>query len=68
MDDESTFKEAAKSVKDILKGKGLTVLINNAGIYHKKGLADVDDENMTTSFRVNATAPLLLTKVKFYIF
>lgn len=38
------------------------ILINNAGINKIAKLPDVDDENISTTFQINFTAPLLLSK------
>lgn len=45
-----------------LKGTTIDVLINNAGIIEANSLDDLDCESLERQFRVNAVAPLRVTK------
>lgn len=53
------------SVADLakrLKGTTIDILINNAGIIEANSLDDLDFESLERQFRVNAVAPLRVTK------
>ncbi|GMT06539.1 hypothetical protein PENTCL1PPCAC_28713 [Pristionchus entomophagus] len=59
--DEKSVEAAVEKVAEIVDGKGLDVLINNAGIY--RGLlldGDVSKAVVMEQFEVNAFAPLLV--------
>ncbi|GBE44280.1 MAG TPA: SDR family oxidoreductase [Rhizobiales bacterium] len=45
-----------------LEGRGIDVLINNAGILTREPLDDLDWERMRTQFEVNALGPLRVTR------
>lgn len=60
-DPESILK-AAKEVEAQLKGAGLNVLINNAGILTPCSLENVDAEDMMRLYSTNVVGPLLVTK------
>lgn len=62
--EDSKFDEVAAEVKEATKGKGLNLLINNAGISSKYAkLNMVKKEHLLENFEVNTVAPILLTKV-----
>lgn len=42
--------------------KGLDILINNAGVLHKKDMDDATGKSFADSFHLNATTPFLLTQ------
>lgn len=61
--DFQRYEKLVEDVSTVLQGKGLNVLINNAGISSKFTRINlVKLEQMSEHFLVNATAPLLLTK------
>ncbi|XP_009069121.1 PREDICTED: 11-cis retinol dehydrogenase-like, partial [Acanthisitta chloris] len=56
----ASIKEAAARVREHLRGSGLNVLINNAGIEKLKSLDNETLKNMTQIYTTNTTGPLLL--------
>ncbi len=57
------FSEVADEVSSIVGDSGLNLLINNAGIAPRSTrIGFVTPEQMTETFAVNVTAPLMLTK------
>lgn len=63
--DHDTFGEVADEVSSIVGGSecGLNLLINNAGIAPRSTrIGFVTSEQMTETYAVNVTAPLMLTK------
>ncbi|XP_065913803.1 C-signal-like [Dysidea avara] len=57
-----TFAAVVGEIDGIVQEKGLNVLINNAGIYLRKGLEDVTAEDMLLAFSTHAVGALMLTK------
>ncbi|XP_077165928.1 C-signal-like isoform X2 [Paroedura picta] len=55
----ASIKDAAACVEKHLKGSGLNLLINNAGIYQDVTLDLVDEEEMMSEYRTNVVGPLL---------
>ncbi|XP_060110144.1 C-signal-like [Heteronotia binoei] len=58
----TSIKEAAVCVENHLKGSGLNLLINNAGIFKDVALDVVDEEDMISGFRTNVVGPLLVSQ------
>lgn len=58
--DPASIKAAAASVGERLKGSGLNLLINNAGIAKTNSLDTETLDNMSQLFTTNTIAPLLL--------
>jgi len=58
-----TFTAVVGEVDGIVLENGLNVLVNNAGIFLRKGLEDVTAEDMLLAFSTNAIGPLMLTQV-----
>ncbi|KAM3828791.1 C-signal-like [Vipera latastei] len=61
--DLSSIKRAASEVESQLKGRGLSLLINNAGRNSQAlFLEHVDQEDMLMSYKTNTVGPLLVVK------
>ncbi|XP_066493686.1 C-signal-like [Tiliqua scincoides] len=61
--DVSTIKAAAAQVTEQLKGAGLNLLINNAGVVGVTGtLENETPENMSEVYRINVIGPLMVTQ------
>ncbi|KAL2846855.1 hypothetical protein BJY01DRAFT_234439 [Aspergillus pseudoustus] len=58
--DEKSVKEAARHVTDTLAGRGLDVLINNAGVITPGSVEEMND--LEDTFRVNVTGVHLVTR------
>ncbi|XP_053126716.1 C-factor-like isoform X3 [Hemicordylus capensis] len=58
----ASVKDAAGCVEDHLKGSGLNLLINNAGIYKEVDLEAVDLEDMINKYKTNVVGPLLVSQ------
>ncbi|XP_031553207.1 uncharacterized protein LOC116290338 [Actinia tenebrosa] len=57
------IKGVAQEVSDKLQGKGLNVLLNNAGIiFREPSIEDVTVEMMVDHYKVNTVAPLMITQ------
>lgn len=61
--DYSSHEDLAEQVSVATEGKGLDVLINNAGVYNKVSLTDGDPSLILENIEVNAVAPFALTRV-----
>ena len=63
--DESRYVSLVSEITEDLGDGGLNVLFNNAAIGALKplGLEDVDSDDLMENYRVNAVAPVMLTKV-----
>ena len=59
--DPASIETAKKEIESKLAGKGLNLLINNAGII-TRGLYDVTEEEMIKHFRTNCIGPLLIAR------
>ena len=61
----SDIEAAAEKVKHVVKGKGLHLLVNSAGIvnYEHSQLENVTAESLMSTFNVNTVGPAMLTKV-----
>jgi NAD(P)-dependent dehydrogenase (short-subunit alcohol dehydrogenase family) len=46
----------------ILKGKNIDVLVNNAGILHRKNITEISESEFDELFAVNLKAPFFITK------
>ncbi|XP_015263733.1 PREDICTED: C-factor-like [Gekko japonicus] len=60
--DEESIKAAAKEVEAHLAGKGLNLLINNAGVMPPSTLESVTQEDMLNVCKINLVGPMLVTK------
>ncbi|XP_060109760.1 C-signal-like [Heteronotia binoei] len=60
--DEESIKAAAKVVEGHLAGRGLNLLINNAGVMPPSTLETVDQEDMLSVCKINLVGPMLMTK------
>ncbi|XP_048814050.1 estradiol 17-beta-dehydrogenase 2-like [Lagopus muta] len=61
--DPASIKAAAASVGERLKGSGLNLLINNAGILRANTLDNETLKDMAEVYMTNTIAPLLLSQV-----
>ncbi|XP_078524982.1 uncharacterized protein LOC144798086 [Lissotriton helveticus] len=61
--DPTSVNKAAKDLEAHLKGAGLNVLINNAGIMPPSTLETVDAEDLLHVYTTNVVGPLLVTKI-----
>ncbi len=59
---ELTSDEAIARLKQVIDNQMIDVLINNAAIVERFGLADLDVESLRRQFEINAIAPLKLTR------
>ena len=66
MTDESRYAGLVSEITEDLEDEGLNVLFNNAAIGALKplGLQDIYSDDLIEHYRVNAVAPVMLTKVK----
>ncbi|OXB76044.1 UNVERIFIED_CONTAM: hypothetical protein H355_000143, partial [Colinus virginianus] len=60
--DPASIKAAAASVREHLKGSGLNLLINNAGIVREITLENETLKDMSDVYMTNTIAPLLLSQ------
>nr|XP_033798319.1 C-factor-like isoform X4 [Geotrypetes seraphini] len=60
--DPASVAEAMKEVEKQLKGRGLNVLINNAGIISETTLETVDEKDLLNVYSTNVVGPMLVTK------
>ena len=60
--DESSIAAMADEVDKCVGEEGLTLLINNAGMYESLSLSEMTADVMKEQFLVNSIAPLLVTK------
>lgn len=59
-----SFQTLATQIEDIVKGEGLNVLLNNAGIAPKSTrLSFTKAEDLKETFETNTVAPVMLTAV-----
>nr|XP_056718677.1 C-factor-like [Euleptes europaea] len=58
----TSIKDAAACVENHLKGSGLNLLINNAGIFNKVALDTVNEEDMINGYKTNVIGPLLVSQ------
>lgn len=57
-----TFNQVVSEVDRKLEGRGLDLLLNNAGIVDRSTLDQVTAEGMMDVYKTNTVAPLMLTK------
>ena len=56
------FNQVVSEVERKLEGRGLELLLNNAGIIDRSTLDDVTAESMINVYKTNTVAPLMLAK------
>ncbi|CAL9693197.1 unnamed protein product [Knipowitschia caucasica] len=56
--DQSSIKQSAQQVGSLLEGKGLNIIINNAGILTHSTVADSTPEDMASCFNTNVIGPM----------
>ncbi len=60
----SAIQEIKEAHKNILKDSGgIDILINNAGLFEKSSLEEIDDDLIRKIFSINVFAPIILTKL-----
>uniref|UniRef100_A0A8B9GP46 Zgc:92161 n=1 Tax=Astyanax mexicanus TaxID=7994 RepID=A0A8B9GP46_ASTMX len=57
-----SIQESAKVVGSKLKGRGLNVLVNNAGVMAAGNMEDTTDDNMLSAFSTNVMGPMNVIK------
>lgn len=57
--------DARKTVEEMVGEKGLTLLINNAGIAKPEPFPDITEENLLLHFSVNTVGPIRVFQVSF---
>uniref|UniRef100_A0A8C6Y411 Uncharacterized protein n=1 Tax=Naja naja TaxID=35670 RepID=A0A8C6Y411_NAJNA len=62
-DDPTSVKAAAAKVIECLKGAGLNLLINNAGIVNSSTLETETPESMAETYRTNVIGPMIVVQV-----
>ncbi|XP_058011445.1 uncharacterized protein LOC131184320 isoform X2 [Ahaetulla prasina] len=62
VEDQSSVKAAASVVESLLHGKGLNLLINNAGVNSYATLETVEQQEMLSAFNTNVVGPILVVK------
>ncbi|XP_053255767.1 retinol dehydrogenase 8-like [Podarcis raffonei] len=60
----NSIKAAAARVTECLKGAGLNLLINNAGIVRPASMEDETPESMSEVYRTNVIGPMVVTQVR----
>nr|XP_056718666.1 C-factor-like [Euleptes europaea] len=60
--DEESIKATAKEVEAHLAGKGLNLLINNAGVMPPSTLESLTQEDMLSVYKINLIGPMMITK------
>lgn len=60
--DESSFKQFIMTVEDEIRGRGLTVLVNNAAVQILGGTSELSMQSWRDTLDVNVLAPFLLTQ------
>ncbi|XP_026531728.1 uncharacterized protein LOC113417513 isoform X1 [Notechis scutatus] len=62
-DDPTSVKAAAAKVTECVKGAGLNLLINNAGIVNSSSLETETPESMAETYRTNVIGPMIVVQV-----
>ena len=62
VNDYESFSQVVSEVDRKLEGRGLDLLLNNAGIMDRSSLDEVTAESMISVYKTNTVAPLMLTK------
>ncbi|XP_020914868.1 uncharacterized protein LOC110252390 [Exaiptasia diaphana] len=60
--DFDSFPKVVEQVAEILDGKGLNVLLNNAGILERSPIGEVTVDSMVNLYKTNTVAPLMLVQ------
>lgn len=61
------FDDIVASVRQQVGDEGLNLLINNAGVTSKFAkISAVRPQELRDNFEINAVAPIMLTKVRFF--
>ncbi|XP_060110151.1 C-signal-like [Heteronotia binoei] len=62
VEDQTSVKASVAVVESLLNGRGLNVLINNAGVNSYGSLETVQPEEMLSVFNTNVVGPILVVK------
>ena len=65
MGNEESYQSVYEQVEKIVGDFGLDIFFNNAGILYYGNLYEVKSEEIMESFKINAVAPLMLSKVNY---
>jgi len=63
--DFDSLPSLSNKIDEIVGDNGLDIVINNAGAYLKVSLMEGSPEDMLENFKVNAVAPLMITRALF---
>ncbi|XP_040180529.1 C-factor-like [Rana temporaria] len=61
--DKASIEDAYSVVKETLKGRGLNLLINNAGIAIYHPMDETTSEDMMRLYKTNTVGPMLVTQI-----
>lgn len=62
MTNEESVSRLVYQVASCVGSDGLNLIINNAAVAYKHSLATVNVDDLMDNYRVNAVAPLMITK------
>jgi NAD(P)-dependent dehydrogenase (short-subunit alcohol dehydrogenase family) len=60
VDDYEGIKRVTSEVGDKLQGKGLNLLLNNAGIMNRQVIGDITPEEMMRVYKTNVVSPIMV--------
>lgn len=60
--DEASYPRLDQEIRDVVKGNGLNLIINNAGVAANTPLHELTSEEMKRLYNTNTVAPIMITK------